>query len=198
MCNRTTILPSPLKAYGLLCVSRTVAHSGGGSFLIGATMTQFIPVKFDHLDIEVLQKKLLSKTVSDTSNPESCWIWSGAFNKMGYGVVYHKGRMHMAHRIALHIQDTSAQMECACHKCDNPSCVNPSHLFWGTHKDNSNDKQKKGRQYRPSKVITHCKNGHEFTEENTRRNLNEKGQIRRHCKICVRLSWLRNNKPNLK
>lgn len=67
-----------------------------------------------------------------------------------------------------------------CHHCDNPSCINPEHLYEGSPKDNSADMVAR-RRYRNMQK-THCIHGHEFTEENTFRQANGG----RGCRICRR------------
>jgi hypothetical protein len=80
--------------------------------------------------------------------PNDCWEWKAGKNdgENSYGVIWHGGKKHKAHRLALEL--TSGPIEpglCACHKCDNPPCCNPAHLFAGTHKDNVRDAISKGR-----------------------------------------------------
>jgi hypothetical protein len=81
-----------------------------------------------------------------------CWLWTGAANRFGRGYVGVPvqgppwSKMALAHRVML--QETtgkSGEGLCACHKCDNPACVNPDHLYWGTLSQNSQDSVNRGR-----------------------------------------------------
>lgn len=81
--------------------------------------------------------------------PDECWEWLASKDPDGYGMIGaggSAGTTLKAHRVAyeLAIGQVSGGMH-VLHHCDNPGCVNPSHLFLGTHNDNMVDKVRKGR-----------------------------------------------------
>lgn len=87
-----------------------------------------------------------------------CWNWTASL-RSGYGAFKFNGKMQVAHRMSwmLHFGDIPNDL-CVCHKCDNRKCVNPNHLFLGTHSDNMKDCYEKGRMILP--ITTHFKKGH--------------------------------------
>lgn len=80
---------------------------------------------------------------------EHCWNWKAGKSSGGYGSYSVNGKTEKAHRVSyrLYVGPIPEGM-IVCHRCDNPSCVNPSHLFVGTQKDNVVDSVKKGRAKR--------------------------------------------------
>lgn len=90
-----------------------------------------------------MKDKLQSKIVKINN----CWIWLGSKDISGYGYVgIGKGKVGRAHRISY--QEFVGPIPAGflvLHRCDNPSCINPEHLFVGTQKDNMQDMWKKGR-----------------------------------------------------
>src|SRR5256885_74384 len=85
-----------------------------------------------------------------TISPSGCWEWVGSKRELGYGQVRYKGRSARAHRIAWEL--TFGEIpdgRSVLHKCDNPPCINPDHLFLGTQQDNVDDMFRKGRQKTP-------------------------------------------------
>jgi hypothetical protein len=75
-----------------------------------------------------------------------CWIWRRAKNKRGYGKLVVCGKLISAHRFSYERANGAITSgEHVLHRCDNPSCVNPGHLFLGDHADNMVDMTSKGR-----------------------------------------------------
>lgn len=86
---------------------------------------------------------------------DECWPWIGARNSQGYGIIQqwnYDTHPRSAIRVAAHRLSWELHRGpipdglFVCHSCDNPPCVNPAHLFVGTHQDNMDDRTRKGRQ----------------------------------------------------
>ena len=99
---------------------------------------------------------------SKVKKTDTCWLWeAGLRNKHGYGGFTHNKSWVLAHRVAYELTyGVFDEKLCVLHKCDNTLCVNPEHLFLGTHEDNMADKRAKGRgrsargEDHPSSVLT--------------------------------------------
>ena len=77
---------------------------------------------------------------------QSCWLWRGTITAKGYGQFWDGIRVIRAHRMSWLIHNGPIKQDMlVCHKCDVKLCVNPSHLFIGTCRDNNLDKMNKGR-----------------------------------------------------
>jgi hypothetical protein len=78
-----------------------------------------------------------------------CWVWSGKKNWCGYGVAMRNGKEIRVHRLVLSAKTPIPFAGAvARHTCDNPSCIRPDHLLWGTHADNAADCVSRGRNYK--------------------------------------------------
>jgi hypothetical protein len=88
-----------------------------------------------------------------------CWLWIGACNGDGYATIHCKGKTFAGHRVIFQrlIGSIPKGMQ-VLHKCDVPFCLNPDHLWLGSHTDNMRDKKKKDRVHRPHGELNgHCK-----------------------------------------
>jgi len=83
---------------------------------------------------------------NSNATPLNCWEWNKALFKDGYGQMQEGGKSQRAHIVSFRAFKGNVQKGMqVCHTCDNPKCVNPEHLFLGTHQDNMNDRCIKGR-----------------------------------------------------
>lgn len=86
---------------------------------------------------------------SKVKKSDGCWMWLGSKDSTGYGRIGAGGRQRsslLAHRVSWQVNlGEIPEGKCVLHRCDNPSCVNPAHLFLGSNRDNSQDALAKGR-----------------------------------------------------
>ena len=121
-----------------------------------------------------------SRVVRDDGMPGGCHIWIGHINNGGYGAYNNNNRSIKAHRASYAIYNGEIPNGMhVCHRCDNPPCVNPVHLFLGSISDNMKDAVAKGRHAQVAK--THCPKGHELAGDNLFMRSDRNG---RACRIC--------------
>lgn len=102
--------------------------------------------------------------VDKSNGPDACWLWMGCTSSFGYGRMKIDGRDMHTNRVSweLHNGEIPAGMK-VLHRCDNPPCVNPAHLFLGTSADNTHDMIAKGRS-RAAGVVGESNHNSKLTE----------------------------------
>lgn len=94
----------------------------------------------------MISRPLKERFEEKINKTDTCWIWIGAKRKTGYGQICNNGKINSAHRISYELYKGEIPKGlCVCHTCDNPSCVNPEHLWLGTQNDNMLDAKNKKR-----------------------------------------------------
>lgn len=95
-------------------------------------------------DTSSVEKLLRRSCVEDAVS--GCWVWSGSHDVDGYGRVGIRGGSRKAHRLSYEtFIGPIPSGGCVCHRCDNPPCIRPDHLFVGTNRENIADRTRKGR-----------------------------------------------------
>lgn len=98
-------------------------------------------------------KPEFNRFISKVVKTDNCWLWIGSTYRFGYGhfrrKINGKWIMYKAHRYSYeYFKGQIPKGMLICHTCDNPACVNPNHLYSGTHKDNVDDMFSRNRKSR--------------------------------------------------
>lgn len=111
------------------------------------TICQQFP-ELDQGDVPYLIARFMKGFALEKKGKEFCWNWAGSRDEKGYGMFRISPlKTFRAHRFSFLIFIGALNKEqIICHRCDNPACVNPSHLFQGTHQDNVTDCINKNRR----------------------------------------------------
>lgn len=104
----------------------------------------------------VVRRQLDKLKVHCKVTPSGCWEWQRSRHPQGYGQTWAFSAYFLTHRLSLKFDGRLIRGQCALHRCDNPPCCNPAHLYSGTMKDNMDDMRRKGRQvyFRGEKITS--------------------------------------------
>jgi hypothetical protein len=95
------------------------------------------------------KRSLVDRFWSKVQKTDTCWLWTGGKDSCGYGAIKDSDKKQMsAHRLSWEIHNGCTPAGLVLHTCDNPACVNPLHLYVGTHEQNMRDKVLRDRTAR--------------------------------------------------
>ncbi len=106
--------------------------------------------------------------VDRSAGPDGCWPWTASVDPRGYGYAPKGLGEKTTHRAAWRLANGPAGGLLVCHRCDNPPCCNPSHLFLGTTQENTADRDAKGRTARGPEQGDRIRRGHAEGRERRR------------------------------
>ena len=102
-----------------------------------------VPIHRGDIDLDRFWEKV------QLHSDDACWLWLGGRDQYGYGYFRVAGASRKSHRVSYVIAHGALDPSLdVCHACDNPSCVNPRHLWTGTNRANVDDMVRKGRSLR--------------------------------------------------
>lgn len=123
------------------------------------------------------------------ANADGCWVWGGGISSTGYGVFWMEGKNRNSHTVAYEFFVGEIGDWWVLHTCDNKACVNPEHLYLGSHADNTKDAVERGR------MATGDKHGSKTSNRDFSFDKNpNKGISKENC-IAIRAAILGGVKP---
>lgn len=152
------------------------------------------------LKAKILKRAAREANIADimenTERVGDCIMWLGLVLRKpneaysNYPIIRHRNKQWKGNRLVWTLlHGPIPKGVCILHKCDQPRCINPDHLWAGTLKDNIRDAVKKKRHSESRK--THCKRGHILGGDNLQLPRRKDGRVYRSCRTCI---WYRNHK----